>query len=540
MDFELSPTSPICSEGPAICSTGTRARPRSGPTSRQVGPRRDPVARPWPSRAGAPLRCPRTRVGSASDGSRRGCCWPRSGATPRPVPLLPSLVATAALPATVAAPIWSSDSRPARPSAPSPGRDRRRSGRCGTPAWRRRGRLGPVEGASIADVLVVVVPDGVHLVDEWERPAAGTGDGPHPHVVVGRRRPAAPAQSTRIGDAGDAAFLGALGAVGSSAELLGGAERALEMATEYAKDRVQFGQPIGSFQAVKHRCADMLVDVEGMRSVVWYGSWSVATADRRAGRSAASTAKVWCADASKRVMASALQVHGGIGFTWEHDLHLFIKRAQFSQLDYGDAVFHRAALGACPAGAGAERRRAVMSSPVNQRSRPRSSARLRCRPRTRPSCCAATPPTRRSRDAAGAPLTVTAPGRTPSTSPSAAGTPTCSSRHRGRRSAVPRGGAARQHARVPLRARWRRAVRRHDRRASTTRGAASSCCTTSRHTDCALLIHDAPPRGGAGAIGRSARSRPRSRDRRGRSTPRSAEVDATDPHAEPDIDSTWA
>ena len=60
---------------------------------------------------------------------------------------------------------------------------------------------------------------------------------------------------------------------------------------------------------------------------------------------AASTAKVWCADASKRVMASALQVHGGIGFTWEHDLHLFIKRAQFSQLDYGDAVFHRAALG---------------------------------------------------------------------------------------------------------------------------------------------------------------------------------------------------
>ena len=151
-------------------------------------------------------------------------------------------------------------------------------------------------------------------------------------------------EGTRIGDAADAAFLGALGAVGSSAELLGGAERALEMATEYAKDRVQFGQPIGSFQAVKHRCADMLVDVEGMRSVTWYGSWSVATVDP-GWAMAASTAKVWCADASKRVMGSALQVHGGIGFTWEHDLHLFIKRAQFSQLDYGDAVVHRAALG---------------------------------------------------------------------------------------------------------------------------------------------------------------------------------------------------
>jgi alkylation response protein AidB-like acyl-CoA dehydrogenase len=117
------------------------------------------------------------------------------------------------------------------------------------------------------------------------------------------------------------------------------------MAAEYAKDRVQFGAPIGSFQAVKHRCADMLVDVEGMRSVTWYGAWAVAT-DDPGWATASATAKIWSADASKRVMASALQVHGGIGFTWEHDLHLFIKRAQFSQLDYGDATYHRAALGA--------------------------------------------------------------------------------------------------------------------------------------------------------------------------------------------------
>jgi alkylation response protein AidB-like acyl-CoA dehydrogenase len=209
---------------------------------------------------------------------------------------------------------------------------------------RLSGRLGPVDGASVADVLVVVVPEGVFLVDL---------------VAVGRpeRQPAMDltrslawvdldaTPAIRLGDAADAAHLSALGAVGSAAELLGGSERALEMATEYAKDRVQFGAPIGSFQAVKHRCADMLVDVEGMRSATWYGAWAVASADP-AWASAAATAKIWSADASKRVMASALQVHGGIGFTWEHDLHLFIKRAQFSQLDYGDAAHHRAALGA--------------------------------------------------------------------------------------------------------------------------------------------------------------------------------------------------
>ena len=103
------------------------------------------------------------------------------------------------------------------------------------------------------------------------------------------------------------------------------------MAVEYAKDRVQFGRPIGSFQAVKHRCADMLVDVEGMRSTVYWAAWCIGADDADASI-AASTAKIWCSDASKRVMASALQVHGGIGFTWEHDLHFFLKRAQLDQL----------------------------------------------------------------------------------------------------------------------------------------------------------------------------------------------------------------
>ncbi len=140
------------------------------------------------------------------------------------------------------------------------------------------GRLGPVEGASAADVLVVVVPDGVHLVD-----LGATGRPPaQPAMDLTRSLSWVDLDATpavRIGGPGASARLGALGALATSAELLGGAGRVLEMATQYAKDRIQFGVPIGSFQAVKHRCADMLVDVEGMRSSTWYAAW--AAADRR-------------------------------------------------------------------------------------------------------------------------------------------------------------------------------------------------------------------------------------------------------------------
>ncbi len=133
------------------------------------------------------------------------------------------------------------------------------------------------------------------------------------------------------------------GAMTYAAELLGGAQRLLDLSVEYAKDRVQFDKPIGSFQAVKHRLADMLVDVEGMRSAAYYAAWCIAAAHPDASV-AASTAKAWCSDASKRVAASALQVHGGIGFTWEHDVHLFLKRAQLDQMAFGDAVVHRTRL----------------------------------------------------------------------------------------------------------------------------------------------------------------------------------------------------
>jgi alkylation response protein AidB-like acyl-CoA dehydrogenase len=134
-----------------------------------------------------------------------------------------------------------------------------------------------------------------------------------------------------------------LGSALYAAELLGASQRMLDVTVQYAKDRVQFGQPIGSFQAVKHRCADMLVDVEGMRSAVYYAAWCLAAGDRDASV-AASTAKTWCSDAAMRVMGSALQVHGGIGFTWEHDVHLYLKRAQLDALCFGDATWHRARL----------------------------------------------------------------------------------------------------------------------------------------------------------------------------------------------------
>jgi alkylation response protein AidB-like acyl-CoA dehydrogenase len=151
--------------------------------------------------------------------------------------------------------------------------------------------------------------------------------------------------ASHIGDAGAVEALIDRGAAYASAEMLGGASRGMDMAVEYAKERVQFDRPIGSFQAIKHRCADMLVDVEGMRSSTYWAAWCIGAVDRDASV-AASTAKVWCSDASRRTMASALQVHGGIGFTWEHDLHLFLKRAQLDQVSFGDASFHRSRLAA--------------------------------------------------------------------------------------------------------------------------------------------------------------------------------------------------
>ena len=118
------------------------------------------------------------------------------------------------------------------------------------------------------------------------------------------------------------------------------AQRAMEMAVEYAKDRAQFDRPIGSYQAVSHRCAQMLLEVEGSRSLCYWAGWALEN-EPETGPRAASAAKAYAGDAGFRVAASALQVHGGIGFTYEHDLHFFLKRAHANAHAFGDSRWHR-------------------------------------------------------------------------------------------------------------------------------------------------------------------------------------------------------
>ena len=129
-------------------------------------------------------------------------------------------------------------------------------------------------------------------------------------------------------------------AIALAAEQLGGAQRALDMAVSYAKDRQQFGRPIGSFQAIKHRCADLLLEVESLRSAVGYAAAAVAE-DSAEIPVVASLVKAYASDVYFHVAAESIQIHGGIGFTWEHDAHLYLKRAKASELFLGDASYHR-------------------------------------------------------------------------------------------------------------------------------------------------------------------------------------------------------
>jgi len=125
-----------------------------------------------------------------------------------------------------------------------------------------------------------------------------------------------------------------------AAEQVGGARRCLDMAVEYAKIRVQFGRPIGSFQAIKHKCADMLLDVESARSAAYYAA-TVLDDDSDNPLIAAALAKAYCSAAYTRVAAENIQIHGGIGFTWEHPAHLYFKRAKTSEILFGDPAWQR-------------------------------------------------------------------------------------------------------------------------------------------------------------------------------------------------------
>jgi alkylation response protein AidB-like acyl-CoA dehydrogenase len=125
-----------------------------------------------------------------------------------------------------------------------------------------------------------------------------------------------------------------------AAEMVGGAEKCLESSVEYAKERVQFGRPIGVNQAIKHKCADMLFEVESAKSITYYAAWA-AREDNEEAPLTAAMAKAFVSDAYRHTSAENIQIHGGVGFTWEYDCHLYFKRAKSDEAWLGDATFHR-------------------------------------------------------------------------------------------------------------------------------------------------------------------------------------------------------
>lgn len=129
------------------------------------------------------------------------------------------------------------------------------------------------------------------------------------------------------------------GAAGKCAEMVGGAQQVLEMSVEYAKQRVQFGRPIGSFQAIQHHCANMVTDVDGSRYIAYEAIWRVS--EGMDASKEVSMAKAWVSDAYRRVCALGHQIHGGIGFTKEHDMQLYFRRAKAAELAFGDGDYHR-------------------------------------------------------------------------------------------------------------------------------------------------------------------------------------------------------
>jgi len=202
-----------------------------------------------------------------------------------------------------------------------------------------------VQDAATADLLLVATSDARrHLV---EREAAGVTVTPERSIDLTRRLYSVRFDGVRVApeatlNGAQADYLPVLlrACVAIAAESTGVAQRTLEMAVEYAKDRKQFGRPIGAYQAVSHRCAQMLLETENARSAVYGAAWA-ADAEPESLPMAAAMAKAYASDAGWRVPDASIQVHGGIGFTWEHDLHFFLKRGRANAATFGDAKWHR-------------------------------------------------------------------------------------------------------------------------------------------------------------------------------------------------------
>ncbi|MGI8807572.1 MAG: acyl-CoA dehydrogenase family protein [Acidimicrobiales bacterium] len=211
--------------------------------------------------------------------------------------------------------------------------------------WRLEGEKSYVVDGCAADVLVVAARasggDGVALF-LVESGAPGLDRRPLATVDLTRRQAAVRLSATPARALGGSVGMAMdLSAVALAAEQVGGAGRALEMAVEHAGRRIQFGRPIGTFQAVKHLCADMLVDLECARSAAFYAALAATRTDSSELPIAAAVAKSCCSEAYVRVATDSLHVHGGLGFTWDHDAHLYFKRARSSRLLFGDPRRHR-------------------------------------------------------------------------------------------------------------------------------------------------------------------------------------------------------
>ena len=207
-----------------------------------------------------------------------------------------------------------------------------------------------------ADLLLVLArapgSQGADGISVAVIPAATPGVTIHPHRMLDLTRPMSRVEFASV-TIGRDQLLGQPGSAGRAveealelarialaSEALGGAETVLEMTTAYAKERVQFGRPIGSFQAIKHRLADMMIAVEAAKSAAWYAA-CVADERREELAEAAAIAKSYCCDAFFDCAANAIQLHGGIGFTWEHDAHLYLKRARAAATLLGSSAWQR-------------------------------------------------------------------------------------------------------------------------------------------------------------------------------------------------------
>jgi alkylation response protein AidB-like acyl-CoA dehydrogenase len=215
--------------------------------------------------------------------------------------------------------------------------------RTATLAFRDDGRF--VVDGDTADVIVLVDNDGLYVTTDAHRRRMPTVDQTRPLAeIIGGTR-------TRIGDRALLVPILDRARIALAAEQLGGAQRCLDLSVEYAKVRHQFGKPIGSFQAIQHACADMFLLVESARSAAYYAAWA---ADHEADiAQIAPTAAAYCSDAFFRCAGDAIQVHGGIGFTWEHDCHLFFKRARASRSLLGAPDHHRERVATALLGEGA-------------------------------------------------------------------------------------------------------------------------------------------------------------------------------------------